>query len=170
MISRLADAVTAMGRPLLHRVANADAFVKVAPHVFPVADRIVHRLTGGRVMITGPLLPVTLMLTSKGAKSGRTRKTPLLCVPEKDGSFLLMGSNFGRSGHPDWSANLVAHPDAPVNAVHYRGRDIACRSELLQGQARQDAWAKLVKTWPPAVEYEKKADRQIRLFRLTPRG
>ncbi|HET7721027.1 MAG TPA: nitroreductase family deazaflavin-dependent oxidoreductase, partial [Acidimicrobiales bacterium] len=85
-------------------MAGSPAFAKVAPKVVPRLDRALHRVTGGRVILSGGMVP-SLMLTTTGAKTGQPRKTPLATVPH-DGALYLVGSNFGRESHPAWSGNL----------------------------------------------------------------
>ncbi|MEU5438530.1 nitroreductase family deazaflavin-dependent oxidoreductase [Streptomyces sp. NPDC020719] len=162
----------AAGRPstgfaarLVQKVSATRAFAKVAPHVVPAMDRAVHRLTRGRVLPSARMLP-GVVLSARGAKSGLVRTTPLACMPEEGGTWLLVGSNFGRPGHPAWTANLLAHPDASIS---WRGRDIPVRARLLAGEERADAWRAVLAFWPPYAAYQARVEREIRLFRLVGR-
>ncbi|MFB7914016.1 nitroreductase family deazaflavin-dependent oxidoreductase [Streptomyces sp. NPDC056061] len=153
------------GRRLVEKVSATRAFAKVAPHVVPAMDRTVHRITRGRVLLSARMLP-GLILTVPGARSGSPRTTPLACMPE-DGaahSWILVGSNFGRAGHPAWTANLLAGPDKAV--VNWNGRDIPVRATLLKGAEREAAWRAALKFWPPYASYQARVEREIRLFRL----
>lgn len=115
------------------------------------------------MLLSARMLP-GVILTAKGAKSGEPRTTPLACMPEDGGaSWLLIGSNFGRPGHPAWTGNLLKHPDADVN---WQGRDIAVRARLLEGAERAEAWRAVLKFWPPYATYQARIEREIRLFRL----
>ncbi|WP_413252831.1 nitroreductase family deazaflavin-dependent oxidoreductase [Streptomyces brevispora] len=80
------------------------------------------------------------------------------------GSWILVGSNFGRTGHPAWTANLLAHPDGAV--ISWKGRDIPVRARLLAGAERAVVWEAALKFWPPYAAYQARIDREIRLFRL----
>ncbi|MET7685418.1 nitroreductase family deazaflavin-dependent oxidoreductase [Streptomyces sp. NPDC005423] len=153
---------------LAQRVMATRAFATLAPHVIPHLDRALHRLTGGRKMLlTLPRPKVGLILTTTGAKSGQLRTTPLVCVPEEhEGTWLLVGSNFGKPGHPAWTANLRKHPDASIS---WAGRDIRVTAAQLVGQQRDQAWADIVAFWPPYGAYQERTEREIRIFRLTPR-
>ncbi|GAA2061293.1 nitroreductase/quinone reductase family protein [Streptomyces albiaxialis] len=151
----------------IQKVSSTRTFARVAPHVIPVLDRAVHRATRGRTMISTQMLP-GVVLTSTGAKSGQPRRTPLACMPEKErGSWLLVGSNFGRQGHPNWTANLRRHPDAEIS---WHGTDIAVRARQLEGAEREEAWAELLRFWPPYAVYQKRIERRIRIFRLERRA
>lgn len=149
----------------VQKVSATRAFARAAPHIVPALDRAVHRLTRGKVLLSALMLP-GVVLTSTGARSGRTRRTPLACVPEGEGrSWLLVGSNFGRPGHPAWTHNLLAHPDA---AIDVKGRTIPVTAALLAGEEREAAWRAAVALWPPYAAYQARVDREIRVFRLTP--
>ncbi|MGW1007181.1 nitroreductase family deazaflavin-dependent oxidoreductase [Streptomyces sp. NPDC002520] len=152
------------GVRFVQRLSSTRGFAKVAPHVIPALDRTVHRLTRGRYLLSTQLLP-GVILTATGAKSGLPRRTPLACMPEADGrGWLLVGSNFGRTEHPAWTHNLLAHPDASIS---WKGRDIAVTARLLAGEERAAAWKALLTFWPPYASYQARVEREIRVFRLT---
>ncbi|MFF7976814.1 nitroreductase family deazaflavin-dependent oxidoreductase [Streptomyces sp. NPDC007905] len=156
------------GVRFVQRVSATRAFAKAAPHVVPALDRAVHRLTRGRVLLSARLLP-GVILTSTGARSGLPRRTPLACMPEAEAagqSWILVGSNFGRTGHPAWTHNLLAHPEA---AVSWKGEDIPVTARLLTGEERAAAWQAVLAFWPPYAAYQARVDREIRLFRLVRR-
>jgi deazaflavin-dependent oxidoreductase (nitroreductase family) len=152
----------------VQKVSSTRAFARIAPYVLPALDRTVHRLTRGKVLLSAQLLP-GVVLTARGAKSGQPRRTPLACMPEGaagGGSWLLIGSNFGRTGHPAWTANLLAHPDAEVS---WKGEDIPVRAQLLEGAEREAAWKALLAFWPPYATYQSRVEREIRIFRIVRR-
>ncbi|MGW5659565.1 nitroreductase family deazaflavin-dependent oxidoreductase [Streptomyces sp. NPDC003758] len=157
--------MTALGVRIVQKVSSTRAFARAAPHVVPALDRAVHRLTGGKVLLSAQMLP-GVILTSTGARSGLARRTPLACMPEEGGSWLLIGSNFGRPGHPAWTHNLLAHPDAEIN---WRGEDIPVTAHLLRGRERDAAWKAVLAFWPPYATYQERVEREIRLFRVLPR-
>ena len=149
---------------VIQKVSSSMAFARVAPHVLPRLDRAVHRLTGGRVMISAYMLP-SVFLTTTGRKSGEPRVSPLACLPEPGGSFLVIGSNFGQTSHPAWTGNLLADARA---RVEHKGRTVAATARLLEGEERAEAWAALLRMWPPYATYQARVDRQLRIFRLEP--
>ncbi|MGW0862334.1 nitroreductase family deazaflavin-dependent oxidoreductase [Streptomyces sp. NPDC002611] len=151
------------GVRFVQKVSSTPGFARVAPHVFPALDRAVHRLTRGKVLLSAQLLP-GVVLTSTGARSGLTRRTPLACMPEDGGrGWILVGSNFGRSGHPAWSHNLLAHPSAEVS---WKGQDIPVTARLLEGEERAAAWKAVLEFWPPYAAYQARVEREIRVFRI----
>ncbi|MEU6318441.1 nitroreductase family deazaflavin-dependent oxidoreductase [Streptomyces sp. NPDC047009] len=157
--------MTAVGVRIVQKVSSTRAFAKVAPHVVPALDRAVHRLTRGRFLLSARMLP-SVILTSTGARSGLPRRTPLACVPEESGSWLLVGSNFGRTGHPAWTANLLARPEAEVS---WKGADIPVTAHLLESEERAAAWRAVSVFWPPYATYQARVEREIRLFRIVRR-
>ncbi|MBE1537506.1 deazaflavin-dependent oxidoreductase (nitroreductase family) [Actinomadura algeriensis] len=151
--------------PVFHRVSGAPWFAKVGPRIVPPVDRTLSRLTGGRFLIGQALVP-SLVLTATGAVSGRPRRTPLACLPEPDGGWLVVGSNFGREKHPAWTGNLLKTPEAEVA---FRGRNVPVKAHLLDDAEREEVWPRLVQVWPVYDRYVERAGRQLRIFRLTPR-
>ncbi|MFG2553378.1 nitroreductase/quinone reductase family protein [Streptomyces sp. NPDC048581] len=156
-----------IGVRVVQKVSSTRGFAKVAPHVIPALDRAVHRLTRGKVLLSAQMLP-GVILTSTGARSGLSRRTPLACMPEEDGrSWILVGSNFGRTGNPAWTHNLLAHPDAEVS---WKGRDIPVTARLLEGGERAAVWKTALAFWPPYATYQARVEREIRLFRIVRRS
>ncbi|GAA4914755.1 nitroreductase family deazaflavin-dependent oxidoreductase [Streptomyces coeruleoprunus] len=155
------------GRRLVQKLSSTRTFARVAPYVVPALDRAVHRLTGGRVLLSSRMLP-GLVLVSRGAATGLLRHTPLACMPEDRAatSWILVGSNFGRDAHPAWTGNLLKHPDAEVSR---NGTTVPVRARLLKGAEREAAWRAVVAFWPPYATYQARVAREIRLFRLTRR-
>ncbi|WP_411121570.1 nitroreductase family deazaflavin-dependent oxidoreductase [Streptomyces sp. x-19] len=147
---------------LVQKISSTRTFARVAPHVIPALDRAVHRLSGGRALLSTRMLP-GVVLTAIGARSGLPRSTPLACMPQDDGGWLLIGSNFGRPGHPAWTGNLIKNPEAEVS---WRGRDVPVRARLLTGEERARAWRAALEFWPPYAAYQARLEREIRLFRL----
>ncbi|CAM5595200.1 hypothetical protein GCM10010329_49150 [Streptomyces spiroverticillatus] len=157
------SAGTPVGVKMMQKVSSTRTFARIAPHVIPAVDRAVHRLSKGRTMMSTRMLP-GVILHARGAKTGQPRQTPLACMPEPEkGTWILIGSNFGRPGHPAWTANLLAHPEV---SVHWEGQDIPVRARLLAGEERADAWRAVLGFWPPYATYQKRIEREIRLFRI----
>ena len=150
----------------MQRVAGSRRFAPVAKHVIPRIDRGLNKVTSGRFVLSSLLVP-SLVLTATGAKSGQPRTTPLACMPEDDGGWVVVGSNFGQVKHPGWTANLLANPDATVT---FRGRTVPVRARLLEGPERAETWSRITKVWPTYDRYvELSGGRDIRVFRLDPR-
>ncbi|WP_043673865.1 nitroreductase family deazaflavin-dependent oxidoreductase [Streptomyces xylophagus] len=154
-----------IGVRAVQKVSSTRAFARIAPHVIPALDRAVHRLTRGKVLLSAQMLP-GVILTSTGARSGQLRHSPLACMPVEDG-WILIGSNFGRTGNPAWTHNLLAHPDAEVS---WKGEEIPVSARLLEGEERAEVWKAALAFWPPYATYQARVEREIRLFRITRRA
>jgi deazaflavin-dependent oxidoreductase (nitroreductase family) len=160
---------TRTGR-LAQRFSLNPLFQRFGPSIVPPIDRALHKVSGGRLMIGQMMLPM-VMLEHTGARTGQPRRTPLATMPDGDG-FWLVGSNYGRSGHPAWTANLLAHPDV---AVVHKGKRRELRARLVDGAERDEAWPRLTTFWPGYAAYAKMNDpslgsgRILRVFRLDPR-
>lgn len=149
-------------RTLVSRLGHERWFPALTRPLVP-ADRLVGRLTRGRLVALG-LVP-SLMITTTGRRSGRSRTNPLVYVRDGDG-YVVAGSNWGRRAHPAWALNLRANPRA---TVVLRGREIAVRARVVTGPDRDRLWQLLVRRWPPYETYAvRAAGRDITVFRLEP--
>ena len=116
---------------------------------------------GNTLLDTG--MPV-IIVTTRGNKSGKVRKTPLMRV-EHGGEYALVASLGGAPKHPVWYYNLVADPhvelqDGPVK------QDMIARE--VTGDERAEWWDRAVTAYPPYEEYQAKTERVIPVFVLEP--
>ncbi|HEY1616567.1 MAG TPA: nitroreductase family deazaflavin-dependent oxidoreductase [Streptosporangiaceae bacterium] len=111
-------------------------------------------------------LPV-IIVTTKGNKSGKIRKTPLMRV-EHDGEYLLVASQGGAPTHPVWYHNLKADPTAVTIQDGPAPFDATVRE--LSGAERETWWERAVAAFPPYAEYQTKTDRVIPVFLVTHRS
>jgi F420H(2)-dependent quinone reductase len=107
-----------------------------------------------------------ILLTTIGAKSGKIRKTPLMRV-EHNGEYAVVASLGGAPKNPVWYHNVKKNPrvelqDGPT-AGDYDAREVF-------GDEKAAWWERAVEAWPDYAEYQKKTDRQIPVFVLTPAG
>ncbi|GAB2588010.1 hypothetical protein Aab01nite_49350 [Paractinoplanes abujensis] len=128
-------------------------------------DRRLIRLTKGRFSVVGwGTAPPTLLLTTTGRKSGLPRERPVLYARDGD-AFVVIGSNWGQDHHPSWSVNLLADPAATVTIA---GETTPVRAVLVEGAERDRLWPLLLRVWPAFRDYDARADRTLRVFRLEP--
>jgi deazaflavin-dependent oxidoreductase (nitroreductase family) len=102
-------------------------------------------------------LPVVIF-TTRGNKSGKLRKTPLMRV-EHEGAYLLVASKGGAPSHPVWYHNLRADPSA-LEVQDGADRFDATAREL-EGDERAEWWERAVAAYPPYADYQRKTDRRI---------
>ncbi|WP_216215858.1 nitroreductase/quinone reductase family protein [Amycolatopsis aidingensis] len=108
-----------------------------------------------------------LILNTVGRRSGQRRETPLARFAEGEDSWLIVASG-GGSRHPDWHANMMAHPDRV--SVELPGQQaIPVTPHRLEGTDRERAWQRIVAAQPRYQKYQSKSERQYPLIRLTPR-
>ncbi len=104
-----------------------------------------------------------LLLTTTGAKSGRTHVGPLVYTVD-DGRMVVMGSKGGASTHPDWYYNVRANPEVTVEI----GTDsFPVRATVTEGAERQRLFDQMAAQMPGFAEYQRNTTRQIPVIVLT---
>jgi len=129
-------------------------------------DLLVHRATHGRTTFSTVVsgLPV-VMLTTTGARTGRSRTLPVLGIPDGD-RVVVIASNFGQRHHPAWYHNLRALPFATVAGD---GPAVAMRARELAGDERERYFAAGVAVNPGWTRYRGRAGhRRIPVIMLEP--
>jgi len=111
-----------------------------------------------------------LRLGTVGARSGKPRTSVLGWFPddERPGSWIVVASNGGAARHPAWAHNLVRDPTSAM--VDAGEGEVPVVAEMFTGAERDRVWGRVVDTAPGYGRYEQKTDREIPLFRLTPRA
>ena len=106
-----------------------------------------------------------LLLHSVGAKSGQTRVSPMMYLPDGD-RFLVFASKAGAPTNPDWYHNLKVNPDATIEV----GDDtVDVRAEELPRAERDAKYAEQAALFPGFADYEQKTDRVIPVLSLSRR-
>ena len=105
-----------------------------------------------------------ILLTTIGAKTGKIRKTPLMRV-EHGGEYAVVASLGGAPKHPVWYFNIKANPRVELQdgtETHdYEAREVL-------GDEKAIWWERAVEAWPDYADYQRKTDRAIPVFVLTP--
>jgi deazaflavin-dependent oxidoreductase (nitroreductase family) len=109
-------------------------------------------------------LPV-IILTTRGNKSGKVRKTALMRV-EHGGEYALVASLGGAPTHPVWYYNLLADPDHVM--IQDGPEPIDVRVRQLSGAEKATWWDRAVAAYPPYAEYQTRTERVIPVFIATP--
>jgi deazaflavin-dependent oxidoreductase (nitroreductase family) len=103
-----------------------------------------------------------LLLTTKGAKSGRSYTTPL--VHTRDGDrIVIIASKAGAPKSPDWYHNLVANP---VVTVEIGTEKFQARAAITSGAERERLYNAQAQRMPIFNEYRQKTTRQIPVITL----
>ncbi|MFD3440360.1 nitroreductase family deazaflavin-dependent oxidoreductase [Streptomyces sp. NPDC058685] len=117
--------------------------------------------SGGSKGTTLRGMPV-IILTTRGAKSGKIRKSPLMRV-EHEGEYAVVASLGGAPKHPVWYHNVVADPRVELQDGAVR-QDMTARE--VTGEEKAVWWARAVEAYPDYADYQKKTDREIPVFVL----
>ena len=105
-----------------------------------------------------------ILLTTVGAKTGKLRKTPLMRV-EHDGEYAVVASLGGAPKNPVWYYNIAKNPRVELQdgaVTHeYDAREVS-------GDEKAVWWERAVAAYPDYADYQKKTEREIPVFVLTP--
>lgn len=104
-----------------------------------------------------------LLLTTTGAKSGRSHTIPLMYSEDGD-RLLIVASKAGAPEHPHWYRNVVANPRV---RVEIGDRDVSAAAEVIVGEERDQLYASIAERMPDFAEYQKKTSRTIPVVALT---
>ncbi|WP_327371769.1 nitroreductase family deazaflavin-dependent oxidoreductase [Streptomyces sp. NBC_01217] len=119
--------------------------------------------SGGTEGTTMRGMPV-VVLTTRGARSGKIRKTPVMRV-EHDGTYAVVASLGGAPKHPVWYHNIVADPRVELQDGPVR-QDMTARE--VTGEEKALWWQRAVEAYPDYADYQLKTDRQIPVFVVEP--
>jgi deazaflavin-dependent oxidoreductase (nitroreductase family) len=124
-------------------------------------EQIMRTGTTDGVTISG--LP-TVLMTYRGAKTGKVRKTPVMRV-EHEGRYAAVASDGGAPRNPQWYGSLVAEPvvvlqDGTMTGT-YRAREVS-------GDEKSIWWRRAVDAYPPYADYQRRTGREIPVFVLEP--
>lgn len=106
-----------------------------------------------------------IVVTTRGNKSGKLRKTALMRV-EHDGEYALIASLGGAPKHPVWYHNLVADPAAVMIQDGPEPFDAMVRE--VEGDERSAWWERSVAAYPPYADYQASTDRRIPVLVASP--
>lgn len=130
-------------------------FSRFVPGMF---RRRQHRTGGG--------IP-TLLLETRGAKSGKVRHAMLGFLEDGPDAWLVVASLAGASRQPNWLHNLAADPRATIE--FHGGRRVDVDARTLVGDELDAAWKRLADEAPEYPKYHEKTDREIPVLRLQQR-
>jgi deazaflavin-dependent oxidoreductase (nitroreductase family) len=129
-----------------------------------VRDQVeVYEGSGGTKGTTLRGMPV-IVVTSRGNRSGKLRKTPLMRV-EHDGAYAAVASLGGAPKHPVWYYNLKADPRVEVQDGEAK-QDMVARE--VTGDEKAQWWERAVAAYPDYADYQARTEREIPVFVLEP--
>ncbi len=105
-----------------------------------------------------------IILHTRGRRSGRIRKTPLIRVQHGD-SYAVVASMGGAPDHPVWYLNLVA--DRMVSLQD--GPDVSDYvARTVSGDEKSTWWERAKQVWPSYDDYQAATEREIPVVVLDP--
>jgi deazaflavin-dependent oxidoreductase (nitroreductase family) len=104
-----------------------------------------------------------LLLTTRGRKSGKLRRTALYYGTRGD-DFILIASNGGSVGHPLWYLNLAADPHVTIQVKNDAFPAVARTAEA---DERAELWRLMAGIFPRYDEYQANVDREIPVVVIT---
>jgi len=105
-----------------------------------------------------------VLLTTRGAKSGKLRKVPLMRV-EHEGVYVAVASNSGGPKNPVWLYNVRADPKVKLQDGEITKEYVA---REVEGAEYDEWWDRAVVAFPGYAEYQTMAARKIPVFVLEP--
>lgn len=103
-----------------------------------------------------------LLLTTTGAKSGKSRINPMMYMAEGDRLYVF-ASKAGAPTNPDWYRNLVAHPQV---SAEVGTETLDFTATPLEGSERDRVYAEQARRYPGFAEYQQNTDRVIPVVAL----
>jgi deazaflavin-dependent oxidoreductase (nitroreductase family) len=99
----------------------------------------------------------TLLITTRGRRTGRLRRTALIYGRDGD-RYIVVGSNGGRPDHPAWYLNLL---DEPQVHVQVGTESFAARARNATAVEKPRVWDLMAAIFPQYVRYRRKTTREI---------
>jgi deazaflavin-dependent oxidoreductase (nitroreductase family) len=159
--------MTTTFRRITERAGHSRAFAALARWLAPV-DAFLFKHSGGRLTILGPQgagMPPTLLLTTTGRRTGKSRTTPVMYLTT-DSGLAVTSESFGQARPANWPKNLDADARATVQiddvARRYIGRP-ATAEEV------ERLWPQFLAIWPAHQSYLDRSGVR-RMFVLEPAG
>lgn len=108
----------------------------------------------------------TLLLTTRGRRSGQRRRTALIYGRAGD-AYVVVASQGGDPKHPAWYLNLDADPEVEVQV---RAEVFTARARTATGAERDRLWGEMARIWPAYDDYQRRTDREIPIVVLDRTG
>jgi proline iminopeptidase len=115
----------------------------------------------GRPTLTVP----SLLLVTRGRKSGEKYLFPLFYGDTGKASYYIVASKGGAPDHPGWYKNILANPEVELQVGT---KTVKARARTASGAERQKLWEGALTWWPPYADYQKKTQREIPVVVLDP--
>lgn len=99
----------------------------------------------------------TLLLTTKGARTGKPYTTPLIYGTDGD-RYVVVASYGGNPKHPQWYRNLQKDSELEVQVAADKFKATA---RTASAEEKQALWQKMAEIWPAYNDYQQRTEREI---------
>ena len=99
----------------------------------------------------------TLLLTTRGRRSGEQRTLPLIYGRDGD-RLLVVASRGGAAKHPSWYLNLLSDPEVDVQV---KGDRFRARARPAGPDEKPRLWRTMTGIFPDYDDYQRKTAREI---------
>ena len=106
----------------------------------------------------------TLLLTTRGRKSGKLMRTALIYGRDGD-RYIVVASKGGAEKHPEWYLNLVVNPE--VN-VQVGGDRFTAQARTASAEEKPALWSLMTSIWPDYDQYQARTHREIPVVVVEP--
>ena len=148
------------------RLVTNPVFTWLIRNIFAPLDPLIFRATNGRFFSMGKPSGGMVTITMTGRLSGKQRSVHLACIAHEEDQ-LVVASAMGQQRHPGWRYHLEANPNVELQMV---GERFPARAEVLSDAQKGEVWDEIRGVIPMIHVYEKRTDRNIRVFRLIRTG
>ncbi|CAN5157473.1 nitroreductase family deazaflavin-dependent oxidoreductase [soil metagenome] len=106
----------------------------------------------------------TLLLTTRGRKTGKLRRIALIYGQDGD-SYIVVGSVGGAHKHPMWYLNLRDDPEVEIQVGN---QVMKARARTASPAERIRLWPKMAEIWPDYDKYQQRTRREIPIVIIDP--
>lgn len=106
----------------------------------------------------------TLLLTTRGRKSRKLRRTALIYGRDGD-HYIVVASKGGAEKHPEWYLNLVVDPAIQVQVGPEK---FMARARTASSEEKPALWRLMTSIWPDYDSYQQRTKREIPVVVLEP--
>jgi len=128
----------------------------------PFNQRTIDEFNAKKGRGIGPWRDHLLLMTARGARSGREITTPLVYRRLGD-EYVVVASKAGAPENPTWYHNIQVNPDVEVVVAGSGGteRFRARARPIPEGPERDRLYAQMTDVWPSFTDYAVKTSRTI---------
>ena len=108
----------------------------------------------------------TLLLTMRGRKTGKLRRTALIYGHDGD-LYTVVASKGGAKKHPEWYLNLTENPEVEVQVG---AEKFSARARTATPEEKPALWRLMTSVWPEYDSYQARTKREIPVVVLEPSG